>query len=194
MANKELRPMQRKAPETAFDAILANYKNPDSIVLTDEQERIKKRWSFVLQCRLDLYSRYEIANRLVDQFGVSLAMAYKDIRDSDIMYGDVMKADKEGTKAVLFEYAHNLYRTAVQRKDLKAQSKALELLAKFGGVEAEDKADFDPDKFKNVPVEITLPPELLKILQDSIKGGVVDLNKLNVVDIPYTDVTDDSDK
>lgn len=194
MANKNLRPMLRKAPETAFDAILAQYKSPDTIVLTDEQEKIKKRWSFVLQCRLEIFTRQEIANRLVDQFGISMALAYQDIRNSDIMYGDVLKADKEGTKAILYEYALELYRKAKQQQDLKAQSKALELLAKFGGVEAEDKADFDPDKFKNIPVEITLPPELLKILQDSIKGGVVDLNKLNVVDIPYTDVTDDSDK
>lgn len=190
MDNKELRPMLRKAPETVFDAILANYKNPDSIVLTPEQKAIKKRWSFVLQCRLELYSRFEIVNMLVEEFGVTKPTAYSDVRNADILYGDVMKADKEGTKAILFEYAHQLYRKSIQKNDLKASSKALELMAKFGGVDAEDKADFDPEKFKNVPIEISLPPELLKILQDSIKGGVVDLNKLNVVDITYTDVNE----
>ena len=117
--------------------------------------------------------------------------AYKDIKNSEMLFGEVMKSDKEGTRVLLFEHANELYRTAIQKQDLKAQAKALELMAQFGGVMNEDAPNFNPEKLENVPIEINLPPHILKILEANVNAGVVDFNKLDIVNVPFEEVKEE---
>ena len=85
-----------------------------------------------------------------------MAQAYLDIKNSEIIYGNVMQADKKGTKAILYEYAHKFYQRAMKSEDLKAQAKALELMAEFGGIRDIEQADYNPEKFENKEITINL--------------------------------------
>lgn len=191
MSKNELRPMKRVKPDTTFECIMAYYVNPDNFALTDKQEEIRQRWHEVFHLRLNKFTKFQIAKKLQKDYGLSPDRAYKDIKNSEMLFGEVMKSDKEGTRVLLFEHANELYRTAVQKQDLKAQSKALELMAQFGGIMNEDTANFNPEKLENLPIEINLPPHILKILEANVNAGVVDFNKLNVVDIPFETIKEE---
>lgn len=174
--------------DTTFEAIMAYHLNPEKYKLSEKQEEIRKRWAEVLTLRLNYYSRIQVANKLIEDHGISLAQAYIDIRNSELLYGNVLKADREGTRAILFEYAHKFYQRSVQKNDLKAQAKALELMGEYGGLKDMDNPEFNPEKLENVEIKIVMDKGLQQLLIEKISKGVVDFNDLNVTDIDFEDV------
>lgn len=184
-------PINISKGDTTFDVILAHHINPVKFPLTEKQEEIRKRWAEVFALRLNYFSRIQVANKLVEDKEISLAQAYIDIRNSEHLYGNVLKADKEGNRAILFEYAHKFYQRAIQQKDLKAQAKGLELMAEFGGINDMDNAEFNPEKLENKEIKIVLPKEMLAVLKGIVSKGVVDFNSLNVSDINFEELTND---
>ena len=175
--------------DSTFDIIMAHHIDPIKYPLTDKQEEIRARWAEVFALRLNYFSRIQVANKLVEDRGISMAQAYIDIKNSEHLYGNVLKADKEGNRAVLFEYAHKFYQRAIQQKDLKAQAKGLELLAEFGGIRDTENLEFNPEKLENKELHLVIPKEQLEALKQLVSNGVVDFNKLNVTDVNYQDVT-----
>ena len=181
-------PVNFSMGDTTFDHILAHHIDPIKFPLTDKQEEIRKRWAEVLTLRLNYHSRIQVANKLVLDSGISLAQAYIDIRNSELLYGNVLKADKEGTRAVHYEYAHKLYQRAIQKGDLKIQAKALELMDHFSGGNEVDNPEFNPEKLKNKEIKIGLPKQLLEVLKGVVSKGVVDFNDMDVTDIEFEEV------
>lgn len=177
--------------DNTFDVILAHHIDPIKFSLTDKQEEIRLRWAEVFALRLNYFSRIQVANKLVEDRGIKLAQAYIDIRNSEHLYGNVLKADKEGNRAILFEYAHKFYQRAIQQKDLKAQAKGLELMSEFGGINDMDNIEFNPEKLENKEIKIVLPKQMLEVLKGLVGKGVVDFNSLNVTDINFEDLTND---
>lgn len=174
--------------DSTFEAIMAYHLNPEKYKLSEKQEEIRKRWAEVLTLRLNYYSRIQVANKLMEDYGISLAQAYIDIRNSELLYGNVLKADREGTRAILFEYAHKFYQRAVQKNDLKSQAKALELMGEYGGLKDMDNPDFNPEKLENKEIKVVMSKDLQVMLLELIKKGTVDFNSLNVTDIDFDEV------
>jgi hypothetical protein len=157
-------------------------------------EEIRKRWSEVLTLSFNYYSPQQIVNKLMEDHGVSLAQAYLDVKNAQILYGNVMESDKKGKQAILYEYAHKYYQRAIQAKDLKAQAKALELMSKFGGLDEVDLADFNPEKLENVEIKFAIPKELYKYLKLSDNQGVDDFNLSAPIDIEFENVPEDEEQ
>lgn len=184
---KQLIPIKPER-DTTFEAIMAYHLNPEKYKLSDKQEEIRKRWAEVLTLRLNYYSRIQVANKLMEDYNISLAQAYIDIRNSELLYGNVLKADREGTRAILFEYAHKFYQRSVQKNDLKAQGKALELMSEFGGLKEMDNPEFNPEKLENKEIKIMVSKDIQQKLLEMINKGIADFNGLNVTDIDFEDV------
>lgn len=181
-------PMKISKGDTTFENILAHHIDPLKFPLTEKQEEIRQRWAEVFALRLNYFSRIQVANKLVEDKGISLAQAYIDIRNSEHLYGNVLKADKEGNRAILFEYAHKFYQRAIQQKDLKAQAKGLELMSEFGGLKDMDNLEFNPEKLENKELHLVIPKDQLDVLKQLVSKGVVDFNKLNVTDVKFDEV------
>ena len=180
--------MKIRKGDTTFENIMAHHLDPLKFILTEKQEVIRKRWAEVLTLRLNYHSRIQVANKLVEDHGLSLAQAYIDIRNSELLYGNVLKADKEGTRAILYEYAHKFYQMAIREKDLKAMAKGLELMAQFGGLNEFDAQEFNAEKLENKEIKIVMPKPMIDALKVIINKGVADFNSLNVTDVDFQDV------
>lgn len=187
-------PFKIQKGDTTLDKIMAHHIDPVRFPLSDKLETIRKRWAEVLTLRFNYYSPQQIVNKLMEDSGVSLAQAYLDLKNSEILYGNVMQSDKKGKQAILYEYAHKYYQRSIQAKDLKAQAKGLELMAKFGGLDEVELADFNPDKFENKEIHIHMDKNLQRKLSEMIGGGVVDFNPLDVTDIEHVEVNQDDDE
>lgn len=181
-------PIKIRKGDTTFDNIMAHHIDPLKFPLTSKQEVIRVRWAEVLTLRLNYYSRMQVANKLVEDHGLCMAQAYIDIRNSELLYGNVLKADKEGTRAILYEYAHKFYQMAIKDRDLKAMAKGLELMAEFGGVKEMDNQEFNPEKLENKELRLVIPKAQLEALQVMLGKGVVDFNNLNVIDVDYEEI------
>jgi hypothetical protein len=186
-------PFKIQKGDTSLEKIMAHHIDPVRFPLSEKLETIRKRWAEVLTLRFNYYSPQQIVNKLVEDSGVSLAQAYLDLRNSEILYGNVMQSDKRGKQAILYEYAHKYYQRAIQDKDLKSQAKALELMAKFGGLDGVELADFNPEKFENQEIHIHMNKDIQRKLVEMLGGGSVDFNSLDVTDIDHVEVKQDEE-
>jgi hypothetical protein len=181
-------PFRIQKGDNTLDKIMAHHIDPIRFPLSDKLELIRKRWAEVLTLRFNYYSPQQIVNKLMEDQGISMAQAYLDIKNSEIIYGNVMQSDKKGTKAILYEYANKFYQRAMKAEDLKAQAKALELMAEFGGIREIEQADYNPEKFANKEITINLSKNLQGKLIEMIGGGVVDFNALDVTEVDFEEV------
>ncbi|MBB3123737.1 hypothetical protein FHS04_001240 [Mesoflavibacter sabulilitoris] len=187
-------PFKIKKGDTTLEKIMAHHIDPARFPLSPKLEEIRKRWAEVLTLSFNYYSPQQIVNKLQEDHGVSLAQAYLDVKNAQTLYGNVMESDKKGKQAILYEYAHKYYQRSIQAKDLKAQAKALELMAKFGGLDDVDMADFNPEKLENVEIKFSIPKAYLELLKKDKNTGVADFNASGpVVDIPHEEVDNEAD-
>lgn len=187
-------PFKIQKGDTTLEKIMAHHIDPVRFPLSPKLEEIRKRWAEVLTLSFNYYSPQQIVNKLMEDHGVSLAQAYLDVKNAQILYGNVMESDKKGKQAILYEYAHKYYQRAIQAKDLKAQAKALELMAKFGGLDEIDLADFNPEKLENVEIKFAIPKELYKYLKMGEHEGVDDSNLSAPIDIEFENVAEDEEQ
>lgn len=187
-------PFKIQKGDTTLEKIMAHHIDPVRFPLSPKLEEIRKRWSEVLTLSFNYYSPQQIVNKLMEDHGVSLAQAYLDVKNAQILYGNVMESDKKGKQAILYEYAHKYYQRAIQAKDLKAQAKALELMAKFGGLDEVDLADFNPEKLENVEIKFAIPKELYQYLKMGANQGVDDSNLSAPIDIEFENVEEDEEQ
>lgn len=183
------RPMLTKIGDTTFDKIQAFYVNPDKYELSETNEKIRKRWIMVVTLMLKAYPKFKIANMLERDFGMSQAQAYIDIKNAENIFGDIYKTSKDVEKLMWKEWVLDFKKRARKNGDLKAESKALDLYAKYGDFEQDDLI-FNPEKLQKTEIQIKLPKKLEKFLENYITSGVADFNSLNVTDIEFEDLTD----
>jgi hypothetical protein len=186
---KDKRQMMVKIGDSTFDKIQAYYIDPELYPLTDKVEEIRLRWVTVVQLLQKAYSKVKIANMLEKQYGISQAQAYIDIRNAENTFGNVMKTEKEAYRAMWLEWTKDYLKRARRDRDMKAEGKALDLLAKYGDLDA-DSLDFNPEKLENVEIQINLPKGMHELFMKFINSGVVDLNDFNATEIDYEDVSE----
>ena len=93
---------------------------------------------------------------LMKRFGISESTAYRDIRLSKNLFGDVRASTRDSLRYMVTQWAVDLYHMAKEIKDLKGMERALERLTKANNL---DKDDMDlPDASKIQP-----PVQLLSI-------------------------------
>jgi len=176
-----------KTGDTTFDRIYAYYKDSSKYPLTPNQDDIKKRWLTAFTLRQNWHSREQAVNVLIEKYEISRAQAYRDLRNSERLFGNVMKADRDGSLAVLLEYSHKFLQMAIKAKNLKAVGKALELMGKYSEIDKEIAAGFNPDKLEDKPIKLSVPKEVVVAVVDQLTKGVVDFNNLTI-DVDHEEV------
>ena len=191
---KDKRNMMVKVGDSTFDKIQAYYVNPESFPLSDTAENIRQRWVLVVNLMLRGFPKYKIANMLEKDFQLSQAQAYLDINNATSLFGDIHQTSKEVEKTIWREWCRDFIQRAKRRGDMKAESKGLDMYAKYGDFSAEELS-FDPDKLAKVEIQTAVDQKLIDHLMLMISKGVVDFNKLDVTDIDLTadDTTEEED-
>jgi len=82
--------------DTHFEKVLPSYLDDSRIVLSPLEEGMKKRWEAAFSLLLNFKSREQAVKILQQQFGGSLATAYRDINHALALFGDITKSRKEG--------------------------------------------------------------------------------------------------
>ena len=87
----------------------------------------------------------------------------------------------------MVEWTKDYLKRSRQSGDKKSEGKALDLLAKYGGL-ADELMEFNPEKLENKEIKIVMDPKLQKMLFEMVSKGVADFNSLNVTDVSFEDV------
>lgn len=187
MENK--RPMQIKMGDSTFDKIQAYYIDPERFPLSETLEEIRQRWIRVVAMQLKVYPKFKIVNMLVKDYGISESQAYIDIRNAENIFGNVIKTDNEAFKSMWIEWTKDYLKRSRQKNDRKSEGKALDLLAKYGGLDS-DSLEFNPEKLLVKEIQMVLPKEIQELFLAFVGKGVVDLNAFDATEVDFEEVDD----
>ena len=179
-----------KTGDSSFDKIYAYYRDATKYPLTENQTKLKDRWLAAFTLRQNFHSKEQAANVLMEKYDISRAQAYRDLKNAERLFGNVMKADRDGSLAILLEYSHKFLLMAVKAKDLKAIGKALELMGKYAEVDKEGAINFNPEKLENKPVKMSIGKEVSNAIVSHLLKGALDFNNLTI-DADFEQVEDD---
>lgn len=185
-----MRPAIRiKSDTSPFENILASYLDEKTIVLSDKENELKKRWEAAFSFLLNFHSREQATKKLMALFDISMAAAYRDISNALQLFGDINKSRKEGWRYVIFEYNQTLFQMATKDKQLEVMGKCLDRMIKLAELDKEE-GSFNPDKLLNMNITIGVSAAFQSAVKAMNKRGVVDLNNFAVEDIEHEDLPD----
>ncbi len=177
-----------KTGDSTFDKIYAYYVDSEKYTLTEKQQQIRERWLSAWTLRLQFHSKTQAVEVLCDKFGYTRAQGFRDLQNAERLFGNVLKTQREGTLAILYEYSHKFFQMAIKAKDLKAMGKALELMGKYGDLDNGNDIDFNPEKLENKPVKFTIDKRVADAIIKKLAKGTLDFNDLDIEDIPHEEV------
>jgi hypothetical protein len=188
------RNMLIKRGDSTFDKILAHYIDPEHFPLSETNTDILNRLNEVFALRLNHFSSQQIVNKWVNEKGISQAQAYIDIRNSEKLFGNVLKADVEGLRTVWLEHTRDYLKRCIQKGDRGNEGKALKMMADYGGFAHEDNPEFNPEKFENMEIHVNVDKQVQAKLLEMLATGSADFNNLDVTDIQHEEIkTDEED-
>lgn len=157
------------------DRITAFYLDSDFVRLSEKEEQIRIRWSKAFTLLNQFHSVQQVVQVLMREHNISEAQAYRDIKSSTELFGDVAYTSKEAYRSILFEYAMKIYQLAASKHDLGEMNKALAIMVKIKGLDKESDIGIDFEKLQPHTFNINFPVEELKVLNTQINGGFISL-------------------
>lgn len=144
--------------ETTLDRLRAYYaaKEDAPVLLTEHQTAVLRRYEAAWGLLLEFKSNEQTLSKLMEVFEISRAQAYRDLANCKLLFGDVVRSNKEAERHILKEMALFAFQEAKKNcpKFLKEMNKAVANLIKITGIEHEDPSLPDPETF--LPSSYTL--------------------------------------
>ena len=180
-----------KTGDSSMDKIRAFYIDPVKYPLSETLETVRQRLTEAWNLKMNYWSNQKIIKKWEVDYGLSQAQAYIDIRDAQQLFGEVNKMDRQTKLNILYQYSYQMLIRARQNADPKAEGKALDLLGKYSGLSEDDIMEFNPEKFENVEVSISMPKKMQELLKKLAEGGSVDFNSVDVTEIDFEELSPD---
>jgi len=174
--------------DSSMDKIRAYYSNPEKHPLSPTVDEVRLRLTEIITLKQNYWSNQKIVKKWAIDYGLSQAQAYIDIRNSELLFGEIMKTTRQSKQAMLYEYSFQLLQRAREKGDVKAEAKALALMGKYSGIADEELMEFNPEKFENVEVSISMTKQMQELFKKLAEGGSVDFNGVDVTDIEFEDL------
>lgn len=179
--------------DSSMDKIRAYYIDPIKHELSPTLEDVRIRLTEAWSLKMNYWSNQKIAKKWAVDYGLSQAQAYIDIRNAQQLFGEVHKMDRQTKQSMLFQYSFQMLQKARELGDLKAEAKALDLMGKYSGLSEEDIMEFNPEKFENVEVAISMPKAIQEMFVKMAQSGSVDFNSIDVTDVSFEDLQENEE-
>lgn len=177
--------------DSHFQRIKASYVD-ESIKLSEFENDMLIRMKFVFSLRLkNKFSRQQAVKKLVDEFSISLATAYRDYSSAAQLFGELDEVDTRGERMILREEYWFLYQQNIKNRDWPEAKRALDSYRELFDF-TDRSGEVDPDKIAAHNYHIKISKKLEKIITEKLDDAVIDLNDLGVEDIDYEDVSEGS--
>lgn len=121
----------------------------------------------------DSLSQLESVRKISDLFPEMRAGAIsKLIRNTELFYGQMLKRNKDMSRAVLIDKATKLHQLSIEKEDLKTAAEALKIIGKF------EKLD-QADEIENVYEDLALPDISFTNNPEALKTQDIDFEYIN---------------
>lgn len=179
--------------DSHLQRIRAHYVD-ESLTLTAHEEDMLKRLKFVFALRLNnKYSRQQAVKKCQEEFDVSAATAYRDYAAATYVFGELDDVDNRGERMILREEYWFLYQQNIKDRNWAEAKKALDSYRELFDFSSKE-GEIEPDKIAAHNYIIKMSKQLEKALLKTVEGGSIDLNNMDVEDVPYEEVKDERKK
>ena len=148
--------MKQLLVESTIEKIRTYYaEGEEKVMLSPKEDRIRKRihsaYLFMMDSRVA--TEKNVVKKLVNTFKIGETQAYLDIRNAQVIFGSIKKAEKEMLRHIVTQWAMQLYQTGEKEKDRDLMSKALDKMIRANSLDNEDVDLPDPSKIQP-PVQL----------------------------------------
>ena len=162
--------------------------------LSDYEQDLKKRWETAFMSMLEFRSVEDTVKRLVNLFDISKATAYRDIQNTEMLFGSFKRYDKEAWRYISIERKHKLYQLALKDKNLELAFKIDSEIDKIIGLDKDDPV-VNLEKIQSNHYEISIARKQELLIKQLFKEGnsVLDMNVSGTIDIDFTEIKEEQD-
>ena len=167
--------------ESKRDRLRLYYK--DKVELTDEEDQVR--------IRLEGISSFIGKNKCTDEdavkyamkkYGISQRQAQRDVKDQELLFGDVRSWSKAGLRYMMTQWAIEMYHKADIKNDFRGMHWALQEMTRFNMLDKEDPDLPDPSKIQPPVQLISLTLDFVsspyfKLLAPHIQNHVLQLKE-----------------
>jgi len=123
---------------TTYDRIRKYYLE-DNITLSPKTEAIRKRWMSAHTLLLDSdLKEGGVVKTLMKMYDITERQAYRDIRDSSVLFGHVLKIEKAAWRHMITQWSIEMLRKAEKKNDFMAVDAALCRIISVNNLDKED--------------------------------------------------------
>lgn len=160
---------------TKLDRIRKSYD--EDIDLTIKEAELRQMYIECFTYMSDGNSPAQAAKMLNRNRNIPMSTAYRHVKDSTILFGNVAGIDLKGERVVLKEMLYSLYKIAIEKGDREEAHKIIKTIVKM----LPDDTDqlFDMDKFEAHQYVIKIDAKVEQDIKSSISGGSVNLNGIS---------------
>lgn len=151
------------------------------VVLTEAVEKIRLRWLAAWDKLVsEQMSDMDVATWLQEQFGVSVATSYNDIRECKQLFGDLQRTSKNALRFMVTQGCFDLIKKAREAGDLKGAAALYDKIIKANNLDVEDVDLPDPSKIQP-PTQILqinidfLTSEFAQVIDEKAKEKINEL-------------------
>jgi hypothetical protein len=147
-------PNYGEGTETPLDRIRASYlKEGGEERLSKSDLALREQLQATHALLTQYHSPQQAVKILQERYGISQPTAYRRLRDTTELFGDVTRTSKEGVRDILYEMSMKVFQLAAGRKnefkqsdpDLKAMNTAIARMSKLKGLDEKDNNALTPD-------------------------------------------------
>jgi hypothetical protein len=176
----EENPNYNQDTETPLDRIRASFfdesDEPDS-KLSEAELAQKGQLVTAHAYRTSGKSLEQTAKKLMKQYGISKATAYRRCRDAPLVFVDVTRTLKEAERQIVYEMAQRAYRDAAKLGDAKGMNGAIANMIKLKGLDKDDTTALTPEILGSKNYYLTV-----QVGEGKGKQKTIDLGKLESID------------
>lgn len=146
-------PNYGQGTETPLDRIRASYMQEGGEARLSKSDLVLREQLQATHALLLQYHSPQQAVKIIqERFSLSQPTAYRRLRDTTELFGDVTRTSKEGVRDMLFEMTMRVFQLAAAAKDdyknprpdLKAMNTAIARMAKLKGLDEKDNNALTP--------------------------------------------------
>jgi len=164
--------------ETEADQIIAFLHGKVTAIAAPLRKKLL-RYEFAYDQRRLYKRKADIVQMIEHKFSVSRQQAYRDINESEFIFGKSENSSKAFHRNLLLEMSMKNIEIAMKSKDSEVITKALLAHAKISGVDKEDPDLPDFSKMEQHNYFIQMPIEYQEFLKNNIfRKGAVNLDEL----------------
>lgn len=179
--------------DSHFQRIRAHYLD-EKITLTDFEQKKLERMKYIFSLRLkNKYSKQQAINKCSSEYDVSMATAYRDYSLAMAMFGELDEVDNRGERIFLREEYLFLYQQLIKDRNWPEAKKVLDSYRELFDFTDRD-GEIEPDKIAAHSYYMKISKKLENALINTIAGGVINLNDIDVEDIDFKEVKDEENE